>query len=110
MRNLLQPIWMKPEHQTIKAAIEGRNSNTTPRKLMDVIDSFKSIGFDHTRQQTYEEFVKRLTELRSQGLTAKIDEILDSLAQLGVLENLPQQGSGKFIIVSFGFGGMQQNT
>lgn len=85
MRNLLQPIWMKPEHQTIKAAIEGRNSNTTPRKLMDVIDSFKSIGFDHTRQQTYEEFVKRLTELRSQGLTAKIDEILDSLAQLGVL-------------------------
>ena len=85
MRNLLQPIWMKPDHEKVKAAIEGKKSNTTPKKLMEVIDSFKSIGFDHTRQTNYEEFVKRLTELRSQGLTAKIDEILDSLAQLGVL-------------------------
>jgi DNA helicase-2/ATP-dependent DNA helicase PcrA len=85
MRNLLQPIWMKPAHKKVKAAIEGKKSNTTPKKLMEVIDSFKSIGFDHTRQTNYEEFVKRLTELRSQGLTPKINEVLDSLAKLEVL-------------------------
>lgn len=82
MRNLLQPIWKN--YEQVKAAIE-KNSNTTPKKLMEVIDSFKAIGFDHIRQTNYEQFVKQLTKLRSQGLTPKIDEILDSLAKLGVL-------------------------
>ncbi|MEH1947338.1 MAG: ATP-dependent helicase [Nostoc sp.] len=82
MRNLLQPIWKN--HEQVKAAIE-KNSNIAPKKLMELIDSFKAIGFDHIRHTNYEQFVKQLTELRSQGLTPKIDEILDSLARLGII-------------------------
>ncbi|MBN2592484.1 MAG: ATP-dependent helicase [Sedimentisphaerales bacterium] len=84
MLNQLQPIWKK--YDRIKDAIEQK-SNTTPRKLMDIIDAFKSIGFDHVRQTNYELFAQRLKELREQGLKHKIDEIIDNLVRLGVLSS-----------------------
>jgi DNA helicase-2/ATP-dependent DNA helicase PcrA len=91
MRNQLQPIWSK--HEKVKAAVTGKKSNTTPQKLMKAIDSFKSLGFDHTRQKKYELFVERLTELRSQGLTHRINELLEELVKLGVLDSsLDRQG------------------
>lgn len=91
MYNQLQSIWSK--HEKVKAAIRGKKGNTTPQKLMKAIDSFKSLGFDHTRQKNYELFVERLTELRSQGLTRRINEILDELVKLGVLDSsIDRQG------------------
>lgn len=82
MRNQLQPIWK--EHERVKAAIE-RNANTTPRKLMNLMDAFKSVGFDHLRHTNYEGFAGRMEELRSQGLGPRLEEILEELANLGVL-------------------------
>jgi DNA helicase-2/ATP-dependent DNA helicase PcrA len=88
MKNMLQPIWK--EHERIKAAID-QNSYQTPRKLMDLMDAFKSIGFDHVRQYNYELFVKRINELRDQGLKPKIDEMLDGLVKIGVLLSITNQ-------------------
>ncbi len=82
MLNQLQPIWMK--HERVKDAIEQRR-NTSPRQLMDLLDAFKSVGFDHVRQTNYEQFAERLNEIRSQGLGPKIEEIINDLTKLGVL-------------------------
>jgi DNA helicase-2/ATP-dependent DNA helicase PcrA len=82
MLNQLQPIWRK--HDRVKGAIE-KKSGTTPRKLMNLLDAFKSVGFDHLRCTNYEQFSERFKELYSQGLGPKIDEHLDELVKLGVL-------------------------
>lgn len=84
MLNQLQSVWMK--HPRIKTAIEEQR-NIVPRKLMDVMDAYKSIGFDHIRQKTYEQFAQRVEELRTQGLGWKLDELVDDLTKLGVLES-----------------------
>lgn len=82
MLNQLQPIWKK--HERVRGAIENKSS-TTPRKLMNLLDAFKSIGFDHVRHTNQEQFAERMKELKSQGLEPKIDEHLDELVRLGVV-------------------------
>lgn len=82
MRNALQPIWRK--HESVRLAIEAK-SNTIPRQIMDLIDAFKSIGFDHTKCITLEQFSSRLADLRAQGLSLKIEDILHNLTRIGVL-------------------------
>ena len=93
MKNVLQPNWKK--YDSIKEAI-ARKSNTTPRKLMDQIDAFKSLGFDHVRQKNKQQFLERLDELRSQGLEPKIIETLNELSKLGILSSkINQKGEEK---------------
>jgi len=83
MLNQLRPIWVK--HQAVKAAIEAKK-HQAPRHLMDLLDAFKSLGFDHLRHTNLERFSARLREIRSHGLGPKIDEIINDLIKLGVLE------------------------
>jgi len=83
MLNLLRPIWMK--HSVVKEAIEAKK-HQAPRHLMDLLDAFKSIGFDHVRHRSLEAFSARLREIRSHGLGPKIDEIINDLVKLGVLK------------------------
>lgn len=82
MLNQLQPIWMK--HQHVKDAIEMKK-HLVPRQLMELLDAFKSVGFDHRRQTSLEQFSARLKEIRAHGLGPKIDEIVNDLAKLSVL-------------------------
>jgi DNA helicase II / ATP-dependent DNA helicase PcrA len=90
MKNALQPIWK--QFDSVKAVMEGKGANTTPKKLMAQMDAFKSIGFDHLRDTNYESFVKRITELRSQGLENRIAEVLDELTKLGILTSKISRG------------------
>jgi len=83
MNNQLQTVWMG--HEKIKQAIESKSS-TTPKKLLEVMDAFKSIGFDHVRHDTQDKFLARLSELREQGLTLRIAEIIDELTKCGVFD------------------------
>lgn len=84
MLNQLQPVWKKHEH--VKRAIEQK-SGTRPRRLMNMLDAFKSIGFDHVRHTNYEQFAERMKDIKAQGLEPKIDEHLDDLVKLGVLDS-----------------------
>jgi len=88
MLNQLQPIWMK--HACVKRAIE-QSRHTTPRQLMDLLDAFKSLGFDHIRHSSKEKFLGRLNILRSEGLGALIDEVVNNLTRLGILESIITQ-------------------
>ncbi|MDI9432863.1 MAG: ATP-dependent helicase [Planctomycetota bacterium] len=82
MLNQLQSVWMK--YPQVRAAIEGQR-NIVPRSLMNVMDAYKSIGFDHTRHKNYEQFAQRGEELRSQGLSWKLDALVADLTKLGIL-------------------------
>ena len=81
--NQLQPIWQ--QHERIKSAIEKRK-NYAPRMLMNVIDTFKSLGFDHQRHTDYDLFGQHLDYLESQSLTWRMEEQFNELTKLGVLE------------------------
>lgn len=85
MLNLLQPVWGR--HEAVKNAIEHNKQSRfrVPRRLMDVMDAFKSIGFDHIRHKNQDLFSERLKELREQGLEWKLSEQFEQLVKLGVL-------------------------
>jgi DNA helicase-2/ATP-dependent DNA helicase PcrA len=108
MLNQLQSVWVK--HPQIKAAIEEQR-NIVPRSLMNVIDAYKSIGFDHIRHKNYEQFARRVEELRSQGLGWKLDELVDDLTKLGILgsrttkkgQEVPQAGDREVYNAFFKF-------
>ncbi len=84
MLNQLQPVWKNHEH--VKRAIEQKPNNI-PRKLMNMLDAFKSIGFDHLRHTNFEQFAERMKDVKDQGLEPKIEEHLDDLVKLGVLDS-----------------------
>lgn len=90
VKNALQPVWSN--HDLVKAAIEAK-PNTVPKKIMGLLDGFKSTGFDHTRQTNLETFLTRNTELRNQGLGPMLDGIHDELTKLGILEKVTKRGA-----------------
>ncbi|CAN5564347.1 hypothetical protein BH11ARM2_BH11ARM2_13550 [soil metagenome] len=90
VKNALQPVWSN--HERVKAAIEAK-PNMVPKKIMDLLDGFKSIGFDHTRHTNLDTFLARNTELRNQGLGSMLDGIHDELTKLGILEKVTKKGT-----------------
>ena len=82
MLNQLQGIWQA--HDDVKRAIEAKK-NIAPRRLMDVIDSFKSLGFDHVRQTDFNAFSNHVDTLYDQNLGWRLQEQFDELTKYGVL-------------------------
>lgn len=88
MRNQLRPIWLKrhPHIETVAS-----KSGTGPRRLMDVMDSLKALGFDHTTDTNYELFKRRLDSMQG-GLVRQMEVQFDLLTQLKVLESKTKDG------------------
>lgn len=84
MLNQLRPVWM--EHKAVALAIEGKRSHQVPRQFMGLIDSMKSLGFDHVRHTNQEKFLAKMAELRSQRLDRKIQELIDDLTKAEVID------------------------
>jgi DNA helicase-2/ATP-dependent DNA helicase PcrA len=87
MKNQLQPIWA--QFPTVAGAIKS-SKGSVPRTLMEQMDTFKALGFDHTRHKTKEAFRLRASELLDQGLGPHLDRVLDQLVRLKVLQLLPE--------------------
>ena len=83
----LRPTWLEFPH--VESAIESHRLN--PRRVMDVMDNLKSMGFDHTIDTNFDLFQKRLDELSSQGLDWRIDQQFEILTDIGVLD-VPSSG------------------
>ena len=85
MRNQLQGVWQK--HDAVRESIEnGRARNRAPRNLMNLLDAFKSLGFDHTRHTSYEAFSGHIDLLHSHGLTWRVQEQFYELVKLEILD------------------------
>ena len=82
MLNQLRTVWVDLPH--IAEVVQARGSGA--RRLMDVMDNIKSMGFDHTVDTNRELFQKRLDILRAQGLGWRIAEQFEILTSLGLLE------------------------
>ena len=80
--NQLRPVWEKHEH--VRSAIE-RNRNA-PRRILEIMDNLKSMGFDHTSDINPGLFRSRLRELEEQGLTWRIHEQFELLTRIGILD------------------------
>ena len=89
MQNRLRPIWLK-KYPYIKNVVEGRGKG--PRRLMDVMDSLKSLGFDHTTDTSYERFKNRLDAIRDAWQAPQIEIQFDLLTQLKVLDSKTKDG------------------
>lgn len=83
MLNQLRPVWSK--HTSVAAVLEGKKKNTLPKQLMGIMDEFKSVGFDHTRQVNQEKFIERISELRQQGLEPRLQELIDDLTKAEII-------------------------
>ena len=83
VRNQLRPIWKK--HKRVKSAIEKKKGNT-PSLLMDAIDAFKSLGFDHVQHSNLGRFSQYLEKLQELDLTWNLEAQFEKLAKLGVLD------------------------
>ncbi|MCY3832347.1 MAG: ATP-dependent helicase [Chloroflexi bacterium] len=88
MENLLQPVWKK--HERVSSTLQSKNPkirNQSPKKLMEVIDSIMSLGFDHVRHADLPNFLSHWDELTSQGLEWKLEEQENILLEYGILES-----------------------
>lgn len=88
MNNQLQPVWRNHAH--VLGAIQNSNRwkrANAPRNLMDVIDALKSLGFDHIRHTTNEDFLRHWTDLEDQGLGWRLQEQIDVLVRFDVLSD-----------------------
>ncbi len=54
---------------------------------MDMIDSLKSLGFDHVRHATKEEFFNHWSALDTQGLAWRLQEQIDKLVMFDVISD-----------------------
>ena len=88
MRNQLQPVWRN--HERIRCAIQSTNTwkqSNAPRNLMDMIDAFKSLGFDHVRHTSYADFSQHWHDLENQELGWRLEQQIDQLILFDVIDD-----------------------
>ena len=89
MKNQLRPVWLNNAH--IKDVAESQGPG--PRRLMDVMDALKGLGFDHTADTNYDRFKDRLDAVQESGLAPQMAVQFDLLTQIGVLESRTKGGN-----------------
>ncbi|MGQ4806885.1 ATP-dependent DNA helicase Rep [Candidatus Entotheonellaceae bacterium PAL068K] len=82
MLNQLQAVWRN--YDDVKRAIEGKKYRVS-QPLMNVVDSFKSLGFDHVRHTDFNAFGSHVDILYQQNLGWKLQEQFDDLTKFEVL-------------------------
>ena len=92
MLNQLQSVW-KSEHKYIQEAIQSSNGwrkANAPREILNMIDVFKSLGFDHRRHRDEAAFLRHWEALQDQHLEWRLTEQTDRLKGLEVLDEQPK--------------------
>ena len=82
LRNDLRQLWQSDKR--ISDVANGRQSDV--RKLMDIVDDLKSLGFDHTEKTTLDQLNERFNGLRDDGLWPRFEEQLTVLISLGIMD------------------------
>ena len=88
MLNQLQSVWKRQKHKHIRDAITASawSRATAPRLLMDMIDAFKSLGFDHKRHKDERAFLGHWRSLETQQLQWMMLKQAQQLVRYGVLD------------------------
>lgn len=89
--NQLAPVWVK--HKAVKAAIEGRRSSPT-NDILEIMDALKSLGFDHTRMKSVDDFSAQVQSLLDLDLGWRLQDLWDRLIKIDVLTPRAGETSG----------------
>ena len=89
MLNQLRPVWERYQH--VESAVT--RSRNAPRRIMEIMDNLKSMGFDHTTDVNRDLFRSRLNDLDEQGLTWRVQEQFELLTRIGVLDPVERRNS-----------------
>lgn len=84
MQNQLRPVWLH-KHPDVEQVADRRGAG--PRRLMDVMDALKTLGFDHTTDTNYKRFKARLEAIQHSWLAPQMELQFDTLTQLKVLDS-----------------------
>lgn len=95
-QHALRPICGK--HQRVKDCVEAKKV-IAPKRIMKIIDTLKTLGFDHTRHTNFEGFEEQVATLADQGLGAMFQaSIIDELGKLKILDSkLTKQGEEELL-------------
>jgi DNA helicase-2/ATP-dependent DNA helicase PcrA len=84
-QNPLRPIWTK--HAKIKQVVEAKKV-IAPKKIMKIMDTLKTLGFDHIAHTNFEQFQEQVSALASQGLLSMFQShVIDELGKLKILDS-----------------------
>lgn len=89
MRNQLRPVWLD-KYPHVAQVADRRGAG--PRRLMDVMDNLKALGFDHTTDTNRERFKAKLDAIQQSWLAPQMEQQFDSLTQLKVLDSKAKNG------------------
>lgn len=87
MWHLLRPVWNKSRYENVQSAVQ-KKSNYVPRKFLELIDSLKSMGFDHKRIRSKSEFFHHWNEILGHGLDRYLEKLVEQLIEYEVLEEV----------------------
>ena len=92
MENDLQRVWQ--DRKCIRDAIKNGVRLRASRELMKMIDTYQSLGFDHVRMKSVDDFMSHCNELQNHGLGRHLEKQVSILIRLGVLsENVTKLDS-----------------
>lgn len=80
MKKRLGRAWEKRE--AIKRAVNKSQGRT----IMEAVDGFMALGFDHTRHANMKAFSDRVDSLYDERMAARLINLIDDLNELGVLD------------------------
>lgn len=80
--NQLAPVWTK--HKTVKSAIDGRRFPPT-NEILEIMDALKSLGFDHTRMKSANDFNDQIQSLLDLDLGWRLEDLWERLIRIEVL-------------------------
>lgn len=84
MANNLQPLWT--DNPRLKAVLtDSRRKNRAARDLMDMMDTFKSLGFRHDQHSDKEDFCAHAHWLIHNGMHALMERSLSKLQDLEIV-------------------------
>ena len=82
VRNDLRPLWLSDKR--IRDAANKRGPNA--RRLMDVIDELKSLGFDHTTSLGLDQLRDKMEQLQADGLWPRLEGLFRTLVMLQIMQ------------------------
>ena len=88
LQNQLRPVWLK--YRDVAQAASRRG--TAPRRLMDLIDRLKVLGFDHTADTNFEKFRERLEKIQRSDLEPLMNLVFEILTELKILDSKAKDG------------------
>ena len=91
MKNQLRPIWFN-KYPFVQEATVGRGNGA--RRLMNVMDDLKALGFDHTTDTNYDRFKARLDALQQSSdclardlhLSRRVESGGDAVAEADLMQ------------------------